>query len=150
MAAILVIGASRGIGLELVRQYREAGHRVIATVRKAADRERVQALGAEVHLVDAAQPASVSGLAWLLDGEKLDVALYVAGVWSAPDAATPPTQEQFDAVMHTNVLGAMQVLPQVAPMVPIPAPKPAPRARAVSKSSPNSSAKAATTACAQL
>ena len=117
MAAILVIGASRGIGLELVRQYREAGHRVIATVRKAADRERVQALGAEVHLVDAAQPASVSGLAWLLDGEKLDVALYVAGVWSAPDAATPPTQEQFDAVMHTNVLGAMQVLPQVAPMV---------------------------------
>ena len=63
MAAILVIGASRGIGLELVRQYREAGHRVIATVRKAADRERVQALGAEVHLVDAAQPASVSGLA---------------------------------------------------------------------------------------
>ena len=117
MAAILVIGASRGIGLELVRQYREAGHRVIATVRKAADRERVQALGAEVHLVDVAQPASVSGLAWLLDGEKLEVALYVAGVWSAPDAATPPTQEQFDAVMHTNVLGAMQVLPQVAPMV---------------------------------
>lgn len=117
MAAILVIGASRGIGLELVRQYREAGHRVIATVRKAADRERVQTLGAEVHLVDVAQPASVSGLAWLLDGEKLEVALYVAGVWSAPDAATPPTQEQFDAVMHTNVLGAMQVLPQVAPMV---------------------------------
>ena len=36
MATILVIGASRGIGLELVRQYTEAGERVIATARDDA------------------------------------------------------------------------------------------------------------------
>ncbi len=117
MATVLVIGGSRGIGLELVRQYRAADYRVIATVRDAAGRERVQALGAEVHVVDVAKPASVSGLAWVLDGEKIDVALYVAGVMRRPNALTPPTQEDFDAVMHTNVLGAMQVLPQVAPLV---------------------------------
>ncbi len=117
MATVLIIGASRGIGLELVRQYREDGHRVIATVRDAAGRERVQALGAEVHLIDVAAPASVSGFSWLLDGEKIDIALYVAGVIRRPNALTPPTQEDFDAVMHTNVLGAMQVLPQIAPMV---------------------------------
>jgi NAD(P)-dependent dehydrogenase (short-subunit alcohol dehydrogenase family) len=34
-----------------------------------------------------------------------------------PNALTPPTQQDFDAVMHTNVLGAMQAIPQVAPMV---------------------------------
>jgi len=117
MKSILVIGASRGIGLELVRQYTEAGRRVIATVRDDAGRERVQALGAEVLTVDVANPASVSGLAWQLDGEKIEIAWYVAGVIRRPNALTPPTQQDFDAVMQTNVLGAMQTLPQVAPMV---------------------------------
>ena len=117
MTTVLIIGASRGIGLELVRQYRDACCRVIATVRDEAGRARVQGLGAEAHRVDVAQPASVSGLAWLLDGEKIDVALYVAGVMRRPNALTPPTQQDFDAVMHTNVLGAMQVIPQVAPLV---------------------------------
>ena len=117
MKSILIIGASRGIGLELVRQYTEDGRRVIATVRDDAGRERVQALGADVLTVDVANPASVSGLAWPLDGEKLDLAIYVAGVIRRPNALTPPTQQDFDAVMHTNVLGAMQTLPQVAPLV---------------------------------
>lgn len=117
MKSILIIGASRGIGLELVRQYTEDGRRVIATVRDDAGRERVQALGADVLTVDVANPASVSGLAWQLDGEKLDLALYVAGVIRRPDALTPPTREDFDAVMHANVLGAMQAIPQVAPLV---------------------------------
>ncbi|WP_313303219.1 SDR family oxidoreductase [Diaphorobacter sp.] len=117
MPVVLVIGASRGIGLEFVRQYRAEGWRVIATVRDVAGQERVQALGAEAHLIDVAQTASVSGLAWLLDGERIDLALYVAGVMRRPGALSPPTQQDFDAVMHTNVLGAMQALPQVAPMV---------------------------------
>jgi len=117
MKTILVIGASRGIGLELVRQYAEEGCRVLATVRDPAAKAAVQALGAEVHVVDVAKPASISGLAWKLDGEKIDVALYVAGVIRRPNALSPPTQEDFDAVMHTNVLGAMQALPQVAPLV---------------------------------
>ena len=115
MKSILIIGASRGIGLELVRQYTEDGRRVIATVRDDAGRERVQSLGADVLTVDVAHPASVSGLAWQLDGEKLDLAIYVAGIIRRPNALTPPTQQDFDAVMHTNVLGAMQTIPQVAP-----------------------------------
>lgn len=117
MALVLIIGASRGIGLGLVQAYVAQGHRVVATVRQAADKPRLQAEGAEVLVVDVANPASVSGLAWQLEGEAIDLALYVAGVWSSLDAGTPPTQPQFDQVMHTNVLGAMQVLPQVAPLV---------------------------------
>jgi NAD(P)-dependent dehydrogenase (short-subunit alcohol dehydrogenase family) len=117
MTTILVLGASRGIGLELVRQYAADGCRVIATVRDDAGRARVQALGAEALTVDVASPASVSGLAWQLDGEKLDLAFYVAGVIRRPGARTPPTQPDFDAVMHTNVLGALQTIPQVAPLV---------------------------------
>ena len=114
---VLVLGASRGIGLEFARQYVEAGARVIATARDVAGLERLRSLGAEVMRLDVADPVSVSGLAWQLDGEKIDIALYVAGVYSEGGATTPPTREDFDRVMHANVLGAMQALPQVAPRV---------------------------------
>ena len=77
----------------------------------------MKALGAEVLKVDVAKSESVSGLAWQLDGEKIDVAVYVVGVVDRADARTPPTQPDFDRLMHTNVLGARQVIPQVAPMV---------------------------------
>ena len=117
MNTVLVIGASRGIGLELVRQHREAGDRVIATARDDAGLSALRDLGAQALQVDVGNPASVSGLSWLLDGEKLDVALYVAGVMDRAGATTPPTQQAFDHVMHTNVLGLMQVIPQVLPMV---------------------------------
>jgi len=114
---VLVIGASRGIGLELVRQYLEAGDRVIATARDEVGLERLRGMGAQALKLEVTDPASVSGLSWQLDGEKIDVALYVAGVFSTEDAKSPPTQQAFDAMMHTNVLGAMQALPQVAPWV---------------------------------
>jgi NAD(P)-dependent dehydrogenase (short-subunit alcohol dehydrogenase family) len=117
MSTILIIGASRGIGLELAREYLEAGDRVIATARDAAGLQRLRELGAEPLRVDVADPASVSALAWQLDGEKIDLALYVAGVLERASATTPPTRETFDQSMHTNVLGAMQVIPQVMPMV---------------------------------
>ena len=117
MATVLVIGASRGLGLEFVRQYRAAGDRVIATARDDEGLARLRALGAEPLRVDVADPASVSGLSWQLDGVEIDVALYVAGVIDRGNATTPPTQQAFDHLMHTNVLGLMQVLPQVMPMV---------------------------------
>jgi NAD(P)-dependent dehydrogenase (short-subunit alcohol dehydrogenase family) len=113
----LIIGASRGIGLELVRQYTQAGAQVTATARTEAGLQAVQALGATALKLDVTDPISVSGLAWLLDGVKLDVAIYVAGVYTQEGALSPPTREAFDTTMHTNVLGAMQVIPQVAPLV---------------------------------
>ena len=100
MSTVLVIGASRGIGLELVRQYAEAGARVIATARDEEGLARVRALGAQGLKVDVAQPASVSGLAWQLDGEAIDIALYVAGVMSRASATEPPIQPEFDRVIH--------------------------------------------------
>src|SRR6476660_7756560 len=67
MSTVLVLGASRGIGLEFVRQYRADWDRVIATARDDAGLARIQALGATPIKLDVADPASVSGLAWQLD-----------------------------------------------------------------------------------
>ena len=117
MHTTLIIGASRGIGLELVRQTTAAGRRVIGTVRDAQGRDRVEALGAQALMVDVTDPASMGRLATQLATEKMDRAVYVAGVMRRPNALTPPTQPDFDAVMHTNVLGAMQALAHLAPRV---------------------------------
>lgn len=117
MPTVLLIGASRGIGFELARQYLDHGARVMATARSDAGLDRLKALGAQALRLDVANPASNSGLAWQLDGEKVDLAIYVAGVMDRASANTPPTRDGFDAVMHTNVMGAMQVIPQIVPMV---------------------------------
>jgi len=117
MPTVLLIGASRGIGLELARQYLEDGWRVIGTARSDDGLARLKSMGAEPLRLDVADPASNSGLAWQLDGEKIDLAIYVAGAMDRASANTPPTRDNFDAVMHTNVMGVMQILPQIAPMV---------------------------------
>ena len=118
MSTTLIIAASRGIGLELARQAIDAGERVIATARSETALAQLRELGAQALRLDVADVASVSGLAWQLDGEKIDTAWYVAGVMcNRANATQPPTREQFDRVMHTNVLGAMQVIPQVVPLV---------------------------------
>jgi NAD(P)-dependent dehydrogenase (short-subunit alcohol dehydrogenase family) len=112
---VLVLGASRGIGLEFVRQYRAEGAAVTATARSEDGLARIAALGARALPLDVAGAAGASALAWPIDGEAFDVAIVNAGVYGprTPGLDTP-TQADFDAVMHTNVLGAMRVLPQLA------------------------------------
>ena len=52
MATILVVGASRGIGLEFVRQYAAEGNRVIATHRSAEAEAKQRKLGAKPVVLD--------------------------------------------------------------------------------------------------
>jgi NAD(P)-dependent dehydrogenase (short-subunit alcohol dehydrogenase family) len=110
----LVIGASRGLGLEFVLQYRAAGAAVTATARDDAGLDRLRALGAKALRLDVADAASASGLAWPIDGETFDTVIVNAGVYGPRhDGLQTPTEAEFDAVMHTNVLGVMRVLPQL-------------------------------------
>ena len=126
---ILVVGASRGIGLEFVTQARAAAAAVTATARDEAGLSRLRALGATALQLDVAQAASAAGLARQIDGQAFDLVLLNAGVFGPrSQGLQPPTAAEFDHVMHTNVLGAMQVLPQLAQVL-------APQARVVLVSS---------------
>ncbi len=118
MKTALIIGASRGIGMEFVRQYREDGWRVFATARDENGLSALRELGAEPIKLDVTRVESLSGLSWQLDGVELDVAVYNAGVNSERTTGLAPiTKEAFDRVFHTNVLGAMQTAPLVLPFV---------------------------------
>ncbi len=113
MKRALVIGASRGIGLELVRQWRADNWSVTATARSDEGLARISALDARALRLDVA--GADGSIAWPLDGEVFDTVVYNAGVFGPrTQGLAPPTQQDFDAVMHTNVLGAMRVLPQLA------------------------------------
>ncbi len=58
MSTVLVIGASRGIGLEFARQYAADGARVIGTVRRTEDAAKLRELGARPVLLDVVDEAT--------------------------------------------------------------------------------------------
>lgn len=114
MKRVFVVGASRGIGAEFVRQYLADGATVTATARAPGDVERLAASGAQAFALDLADAASASALAWRIDGAAFDAVVLAAGIYGpSTTGLETPSQADFDAVMHTNVLGAMRLLPQL-------------------------------------
>ncbi|NML60562.1 SDR family oxidoreductase [Massilia sp. RP-1-19] len=116
MPTALIIGASRGIGRELARQYLADGWRVIATARKPEDCASLAAMGAEPHQLDVTNADAIAAIGWKLDDDRIDVAFLGAGLYG-PRHDGFPTEADFDAVMRTNVLAAMRLLPIIGPLV---------------------------------
>ena len=118
MKTVLIVGASRGIGREFAHQYRKAGWRVLATARDEASLQALEELGAETFSLDITVPAEIAALGGKLDGERLDAALLVSGVYGPrTDSVETVTAEDFDEVMVTNVRGPMQLIPILLPLV---------------------------------
>jgi NAD(P)-dependent dehydrogenase (short-subunit alcohol dehydrogenase family) len=116
MPTALILGASRGIGHELARQYLADGWRVLATARQAADLDALTALGADAHTLDVTDGAAIAALCSTLADTAPDAAWLVAGLYG-PRSDAVMTDADFDAVMHTNVLAAMRLLPRLAPLL---------------------------------
>ena len=114
MTSTLIIGASRGLGLEFVRQGVADGHAVWATARRRDDLSRLRGLGAHPLLLDVAQAHAAEDLTAGIGAQRFDVVVLCAGLGDGLDAPQAPAPGQFDAVLRANVLGPMQLLSVVA------------------------------------
>ena len=101
MPTALIIGASRGLGLGLVRELANRGWIVTGTVRAAADRAAVEAAGGTAALADVTDAASVAAL----PDAPLDLLFINAGV-SGPkhQDAAEATVEEMGALFMTNTV----------------------------------------------
>jgi len=83
---VLITGASRGIGLEFVRQYAQAGWRVYATCRNPERAQELTRLAAashdsvSVHSLDVTDSRHIDAVREMLQGLPLDVLINNAGV----------------------------------------------------------------------
>lgn len=116
MATVVVIGASRGIGREFVRQYAADGDDVIATYRRAGDAGELATLGATPVRLDVIEDDVAGVMAAALGNRALDVAIISAGLYGPRTTSlAAPSRLDFDAVMRTNVYGPMQLIPVLMP-----------------------------------
>ncbi len=112
MPTVLVTGASRGLGLELARQYAAAGYRVIAACRRPDAAGDLAALGrrVEVHRLDVRDAVQINALAKELAGTPLDLLISNAGVYGPRGLALGALDyDAWEEVLRVNLLGAIRV-----------------------------------------
>ena len=114
---VLVTGASRGIGFEIVRQYAERGYTVIATARKPQDSRNLTELAAKnknvrLEVLDVVDAASVSALAERLKGQPIDILINNAGDTDQFKGQSFPklAHDRFSYLMELNAHGPIRVI----------------------------------------
>lgn len=109
--SILIVGASRGLGLGLVAEHLKRGFDVIATVRKLADEAPLKALpGAgrlTIHHADVTSDADIARLAADLPAT-LDVVFINAGI-IGPKSVVDASAAELENALQTNVFGPVRL-----------------------------------------
>ena len=123
--AILLVGASRGLGLAMAREFAKKGWHVVGTVQgdhrtelhDLADRypDRI-----EIQSLDITEPAQIAALRDRLAGRRFDILFNSAGTANANPHETiaDVSTEDFIHVMVTNALSPMRVIETLQQLVP--------------------------------
>ena len=120
----LIIGASRGLGLGLAREYLARGWHVVGTVRGSARtplHELAEKAGGklEIETVDITEPAQTTALRDRLAKRHFDLLFVNAGISNGPaETIATVSNETFIQVMVTNALSPMRVVEMFEPLVP--------------------------------
>ncbi|KAF4453150.1 hypothetical protein F53441_4147 [Fusarium austroafricanum] len=117
-ATWVVVGASRGIGLEFVKQLLEAGKQVIATVRDPNNAKQLSSMieaqnnpkNCVIEQCDVANSESIDKFAARISaltksGTKLGNVILNAGILKYPNRATELTYQDFALHLQTNAVG---------------------------------------------
>lgn len=135
MTTLLVTGASRGLGLEHVRQALAAGEHVIAACRDPAKSQELQALSKQygsaalrLEALDVASGASIDALAARLVGVPIDTLINNAGIYGRPDAPGWPEGARvqsltdmdyalWEDILRINVMGPFRATARLLPNI---------------------------------
>lgn len=105
---VLLIGASRGLGLAIAKEYLARGAHVVATVRGRQhtalhDTQTTFADQLEIEDIDIAVADQINGLHRRLNGRRFDLLFVNAGVTNEPqETAADVSTEQFTRLMITR------------------------------------------------
>ena len=111
MPTVLVTGASRGIGLELAKQYAGDGWSVIATARDPQNADGLKALKGDVRIeaLEVTDDKQVKALAKKLDGVAIDVLLNDAGMLTGYEVFGQTDTASWLRTLHVNSIAPLKI-----------------------------------------
>ena len=120
----IIVGASRGLGLGLAREFARRGWHITATARNASIAPELADVAAasdgriEVEEVDVDLAESVDALATRLAGRRFDLVFINAGIagpqHQSVDATTP---QEIGVLMYTNAVAPIRIARRLLPLV---------------------------------
>jgi NAD(P)-dependent dehydrogenase (short-subunit alcohol dehydrogenase family) len=120
---VLLIGASRGLGLAMAEEYLNHGSQVVATVRSAQrtelhDLQDTAAGRLEIEHIDITIPEHIVDLHNRLASRTFDLLFVNAGITNnAEDTIADISTEEFTRLMVTNALSPMRVIEALKDLV---------------------------------
>jgi len=124
-STILLIGASRGLGLAMAAEFLKKGWNVVGTVQAGARTELHDLADKhpgriEIETLDVTEPSQITALHDRLSDRSFDILFHNAGIANAnprQSVAEVPAEE-FVRVMVTNALSPMRVIEKLQDLVP--------------------------------
>jgi NAD(P)-dependent dehydrogenase (short-subunit alcohol dehydrogenase family) len=124
-STILIIGASRGLGLAMAAEFLKKGWNVVGTAQESARTELHDLADEhpgriEVESLDVTEPDQVTALHDRLSGRSFDILFHNAGIANANphQSVAEVSTEEFARVMVTNALSPMRVIGGLQDLVP--------------------------------
>ncbi len=115
--AVLIIGASSGIGRETALLFAQEGARVMASARRAERLAELEPRGIAIHAADACDPAAMEALAaaTLAKFGRIDSLIFATGTNIPDRALSRLTTELWDMMVGTNLNAAYYATRAVLP-----------------------------------